>query len=89
MDPIRRKILQAGAAATAIAAAKGVFAQQGGQAGAAKFFEKGPVRIRYEDTGGSGFPLLVISGGGLNSSAVSASVAKRLNRRVSTSRIMA
>jgi pimeloyl-ACP methyl ester carboxylesterase len=68
MDPIRRKLLKTGAAATAMAAAKGVFAQQGGQAGGPKFFEKGPVRIRYEDTGGRGYPLLVISGGGLNSS---------------------
>ncbi len=32
-----------------------------------QFFEKGPVRIRYEDTGGSGLPLFLISGGGLNS----------------------
>ena len=31
------------------------------------FYEKGDVRIHYEDTGGSGFPLLVIPGGGLNS----------------------
>ena len=30
------------------------------------FYEKGPVRIRYEETG-SGFPLLLIAGGGLNS----------------------
>ena len=30
------------------------------------FYEKGPVRICYEETG-SGFPLLVIAGGGLNS----------------------
>ena len=30
------------------------------------FFEKGDVRIRYEETG-SGFPLLVTPGGGLNS----------------------
>ena len=30
------------------------------------FYEKGPVRIRYEEAG-SGFPLLVIPGGGLNS----------------------
>src|SRR4249919_880158 len=29
-------------------------------------YEKGPVRIRYEEAG-SGFPLLVIPGGGLNS----------------------
>jgi pimeloyl-ACP methyl ester carboxylesterase len=30
------------------------------------FYEKGPVRIRYEQAG-SGFPLLLIAGGGLNS----------------------
>ena len=66
MDPTRRKILKAGAAATAMAAAPGVFAQAGqGEAGMT-FYQKGPVRIRYEDTG-SGFPLLLIAGGGLNS----------------------
>jgi len=32
------------------------------------FYEKGPVRIHYEEAG-SGFPLLVIPGGGLNSTA--------------------
>lgn len=70
MDPMRRKILKGGAvAATAIAAAKNVFAQQSAAGGPAPtFFEKGGVRIRYEDTGGPGFPLLAISGGGLNSS---------------------
>jgi pimeloyl-ACP methyl ester carboxylesterase len=31
------------------------------------FYEKGPVRIRYEESG-KGFPLLLIAGGGLNSS---------------------
>src|SRR4051812_1270469 len=65
MDPIRRTILTTGAAATAVAAAPRVFAQQTGQ-GAAKFYEKGPVRIHYEEHG-SGFPLLMIAGGGLNS----------------------
>ena len=30
------------------------------------FYEKGDVRIRYEEAG-TGFPLLVIPGGGLNS----------------------
>ena len=30
------------------------------------FFEKGAVRIHYEEAG-SGFPLLLIAGGGLNS----------------------
>src|SRR4030081_4030235 len=66
MDPIRRKMLATGAAATAGAAAPHEFAQQAGQGGAAKFYEKGPVRIRYEEAG-SGFPLLLIAGGGLNS----------------------
>ena len=63
MDPIRRNILATGAAAATMAAAPGVFAQQtGGEA----FYEKGPVRIHYEEAG-SGFPLLLIAGGGLNS----------------------
>jgi pimeloyl-ACP methyl ester carboxylesterase len=67
MDPIRRKILKTGAAATVIAAAPRVFAKQTEQGGAAMaFYEKGPVRIHYE-AAGSGFPLLLIAGGGLNS----------------------
>src|SRR5258708_34205554 len=66
MDPIRRKILKTGAAATAIAAAPRVLAQQTGQGGAAvSFYEKGPVCIHYEEAG-AGFPLLLIAGGGLN-----------------------
>ena len=69
MDPIRRKILKTGAAAAAIAAAPQVLAQQGGQGGSARFYEKGPVRIRYEESG-SGFPLLLIAGGGLNGSTI-------------------
>ena len=67
MDPIRRKLLMTGAAATAMAAARRVFAQQTGQGDAAmSFYENGPVRIRYEEVG-SGFPLLLIAGGGLDS----------------------
>jgi pimeloyl-ACP methyl ester carboxylesterase len=67
MDPIRRNILATGAAATAVAAAPRVFAQQTERGGAAvSFYEKGAVRIRYEEAG-SGFPLLLIPGGGLNS----------------------
>jgi len=67
MDPIRRKILKTGAAATVMAAAPGVLAQQTGQGGAAtSFYERGAVRIHYE-VSGSGFPLLLIAGGGLNS----------------------
>src|SRR5215475_2878630 len=67
MDPIRRKILKTGAAVTAMAAAPrafGALARQGGTA--MSFYEKGPVRIHYEEVG-SGFPLLIIAGGGLNS----------------------
>jgi len=68
MDPTRRKILATGAAAAAMAAAPRVFTQQTGKGEAAmSFYEKGAVRIRYEEAG-SGFPLLLISGGGLNSS---------------------
>jgi pimeloyl-ACP methyl ester carboxylesterase len=67
MDPIRRKILKTGAGAAAIAAAAPqVFAQQGGQGGAGRFYEKGSVRISYQEAG-SGFPLMLIAGGGLNS----------------------
>jgi len=67
MDSSRRAILATGAAATAMAAAPHVFAQQAGQEGAAmRFYEKGAVRIHYEEAG-SGFPLLLIPGGGLNS----------------------
>ena len=66
VDPIRRTILKTGAAATVLAATR-VFAEQTSQDGAAmSFYEKGPVRIRYEEVG-SGFPLLIIAGGGLNS----------------------
>jgi len=64
MDSMRRTILATGAAATAVAAVPRVLAQQtGGKA----FYEKGPVCIHFEETG-SGFPLLLIPGGGLNSS---------------------
>jgi len=66
MDPIRRDILTTGAIAAVAAAAPQVFAQQTDPGGPFKFYEKGSVRIRYQDVG-SGFPLLVIPGGGLNS----------------------
>jgi pimeloyl-ACP methyl ester carboxylesterase len=66
MDAIRRNILATGAAATAMAAASQVFAQQAGQGGGARFYEKGSVRIHFQEAG-SGFPLLLIAGGGLNS----------------------
>ena len=66
-DPTRRDMLAGGAVATALATTPALFAQQTGQGEAARpFFEKGPVRIHYEEAG-SGFPLLLIAGGGLNS----------------------
>jgi pimeloyl-ACP methyl ester carboxylesterase len=65
IDRTRRSVLATGAAATAVAAAPQVFAQQAGQANT-KFYEKGPVRIAYQEVG-SGFPLLATPGGGLNS----------------------
>src|SRR5436190_8722078 len=66
MSLTRRTLLAAGAAAAAKAAMPRVFAQQSGKRGPGKFYEKGPVRIYYEEDG-SGFPLLLLPGGGLNS----------------------
>src|ERR1700678_3706357 len=66
MGSTRRTMLAAGAAAMASTAVPRVFAQQSGTPGTGKFYEKGPVRIYYEEAG-SGFPLLLIPGGGLNS----------------------
>src|SRR5260370_27824991 len=67
MDSTRRDILVTGAAATAMAVARRAFAQQTGKGGAAmSFYEKGKIGIHYEEAG-SGFPLLLIAGGGLNS----------------------
>src|SRR5438046_2418189 len=66
MDWTRRNILAAGAAAAATAAVPSVFAQEPGKRGTGKFYERGPVHIYYEEAG-SGFPLLLLPGGGLNS----------------------
>jgi pimeloyl-ACP methyl ester carboxylesterase len=67
MDPIRRNILATGAAATVAAAAPQVFAQSPTQgARTMSTYERGPVRIRYTEAG-AGTPLLIIPGGGLNS----------------------
>jgi pimeloyl-ACP methyl ester carboxylesterase len=65
VDTVRRKLVKAGAAAAAMATASRVFAQQAGRGGA-MFYERGPVRIHYEEHG-RGFPLMLIAGGGLNS----------------------
>ena len=61
IDQFRRSLLTTGAAAAAMAAAPEASAQQGGS-----YVKKGPVQIHFEEFG-SGFPLLLISGGGLNS----------------------
>jgi pimeloyl-ACP methyl ester carboxylesterase len=67
MDSNRRSILTTGAAATAVAAASRVLAQQTGPEGAAMpIYERGAVRIHYQEAG-TGFPLMLIPGGGLNS----------------------
>jgi len=74
IDKDRRTVLTTGAAVAATAAAPQVFAQaqqgavaQGVPAGAkVGFYEKGNVRIRYAEIG-TGFPLLALPGGGLNS----------------------
>ena len=62
IDQFRRTLLATGAAA---AVAPGASAQPGGQP-AASFYQNGPVRIHFEENG-SGYPLLLIAGGGLNS----------------------
>jgi len=67
VDPIRRKLLKTGAAATVVAATPRVLAQPAGQGDATQsFYQRGAVRIHYQQVG-SGFPLLLIAGGGLNS----------------------
>src|SRR5450432_695216 len=74
IDTSRRTVLATGAAAAAACAVSHVFAQaqpagavpglpDGARVG---FYEMGNVRIRYAEIG-SGFPLLAIPGGGLNS----------------------
>jgi pimeloyl-ACP methyl ester carboxylesterase len=69
VDPIRRKLLKTGAAAAAMAATSSALAQQGGNGESGRVYQRGNVRIRYEETG-SGFPLLLIPGGGLNGSTI-------------------
>jgi pimeloyl-ACP methyl ester carboxylesterase len=66
VDLFRRKLLKTGAAATAMAAASSALGQQPTQQGGrGAVYEKGPVRIYYEQYG-TGFPLLLIAGGGLS-----------------------
>ena len=67
MAPTRRDLIKTGAAVAAASAASRTLAQATGGSAGDTFYEAGAVRIRYLDTGGSGFPLLIIPGGGLNS----------------------
>lgn len=70
VDKTRRQILKGGAAAAAMAAVPPALSQQGSQAAPpGKFYEKGKVRIHYQEWG-TGFPLLLISGGGLGGSKI-------------------
>jgi pimeloyl-ACP methyl ester carboxylesterase len=70
VDETRRKILKTGAAAAAMAAVPPLLAQPNNQAApTGKFYEKGKVRIHYQEWG-SGFPLMLISGGGLGGSKI-------------------
>lgn len=65
MDSIRRKLMATGMAATLMSAAR---RSLGKEAAAARTpYSKGPVSLHYQEWG-SGFPLLLISGGGLQSS---------------------
>jgi pimeloyl-ACP methyl ester carboxylesterase len=68
-DTTRRDFLTTSAVVAAAAATERAFGQATARAAApaGTFYERGDVRIRYLDTGGSGFPLLLIPGGGLNS----------------------
>jgi pimeloyl-ACP methyl ester carboxylesterase len=67
VDLFRRRLLKTGAAATAVAAASSALGQQRPQGDGTAFFERNGIRIRYQDGGGKGFPLLILPGGGLNS----------------------
>jgi len=70
VDETRRKILKTGAAAAAIAAVSPGLAQQNNPAApSGTFYERGKVRIHYQEWG-SGFPLMLISGGGLGASTI-------------------
>src|SRR5262249_43513345 len=70
MDKTRRNLLKAGTAAAAATAASRVLGAQRApnpeKQPTGSMYKKGPVSIHYEEAG-SGFPLLVIPGGGLNS----------------------
>mgnify|MGYP001174481520 FL=1 len=63
VNPIRRALLATGAAVAAVTAARRTFGQGDDSM---SVYQRGNVSIHYQDIG-SGFPLLLIPGGGLNS----------------------
>jgi pimeloyl-ACP methyl ester carboxylesterase len=67
VNSTRRNLLVSGAAAAAVAASRRAFSQQQREQGepSMAFYERGNVRIHYEDIG-TGYPLLLLPGGGLN-----------------------
>lgn len=69
VDSVRRQLLKTSAAAAAMAATASVFAQQGGHDSGGRVYQRGNVRIRYDETG-SGFPLLIIGGGDVDGSTI-------------------
>jgi len=70
VDKTRRKILKTGATAAAVSAVPSMLAHGNTQAApAGRFYEKGRVRIHYQEWG-AGFPLMLISGGGLAASTI-------------------
>jgi pimeloyl-ACP methyl ester carboxylesterase len=69
-DTTRRDFIATGAAVAAAAAAERAIGENPPSPGGS-LYQRGEVRIRYLDTGGPGFPLLVIPGGGLNSTIAS------------------
>lgn len=72
VDDTRRKILKSGAAAAAMAMVPPALAQQNRASQptpTGSFYERGKVRIHYQEWG-SGFPLMLISGGGLGGSKI-------------------
>ena len=85
VDPMRRRLLKAGAAAAAMAATPSALAQQSGSGESGRFYQRGNVRIRYEEVG-TGFPLLLISGGGLSGRRSRASAAAIRSIRLRHSR---
>ena len=68
-DTTRRDFLTTSAAIAAAAAAGRALGQAAAPVAipSTKVYKRGDVQIRYLDTGGPGFPLLIIPGGGLNS----------------------